>query len=241
MRRDNNTFNCFSPPVMIATFAIEILFLLYVIIRYKMSSTGRIIAGALLCLATFQYAEFHVCEAIGTADYYSRLGYVAITMLPPLGVHLVSKLADRPNGKLVGAAYATGILFAASFVLSPQVFNSYACVSNYAIFHLTTVSAYLYSIFYYGWLLTGIGMCLKFRKDADPNTRTALNMQAIGYLSFMVPTGIANLVNPATMDGIPSIMCGFAVIYAGLLVFKIAPVALQQKPLPEVFSRNNQA
>lgn len=221
---------------MIATFAIEILFLLYTIIRYRMSSTGRVIAAALLCLATFQYAEFHVCEAIGTADYYSRLGYVAITMLPPLGIHLVSKISGRGSGKLVAAAYTTGILFAASFALSPHVFNSYACVSNYAIFHLTTVSSYLYSAFYYGWLLTGIGMCLKYRKDAEPQIRTALNMQAIGYLSFMIPTGIANMVNPATMDGIPSIMCGFAVIYAGLLVFKIAPAVLAQKPLPAVFS-----
>jgi hypothetical protein len=41
----------------------------------------------------------------------------------------------------------------------------------------------------------------------------------------LIPTGIANSVKPETRAGIPSIMCGFAVIFAILLVVYIAPRA----------------
>jgi hypothetical protein len=43
----------------------------------------------------------------------------------------------------------------------------------------------------------------------------------------MVPTTIVNIVNPASISGIPSIMCGFAVIMALCLLFKVAPLVLK--------------
>lgn len=233
MKKQNNTFYCFSPAVMLATFAIEIILFAYVLVRYRMNVIARLIAGALLLLAVFQFAEYHVCESIGVANFYSRLGYAAITMLPSVGIHIVTKIAGRESKKLVGAAYATGIMFVLAFTLSPTVFNSYECASNYAVFHLESSAARLYWLYYFGWLTAGIALCLKFRKGASRLKREALNMQAFGYLSFILPTGAVNLVNPATMDGIPSIMCGFAVIYALILAFGIAPRVLKQKPARE--------
>lgn len=221
---------------MIATFAIEIILLLYVLVRYRMSPVGRIIAGLLILLATFQYAEFHVCESIGAADFYSRLGYVAITMLPPAGIHLVSKISGRGSKRLIKGAYASGIMFSLAFILSPNVFNSYVCAGNYAVFQLVPQAGYLFSAYYYTWMFVGIAMCLRYRKGTEPNIREALNMQAFGYISFLLPTGVVNLLNPTTLAGIPSIMCGFAIIYALILTFGIAPRILKQKPLPEALS-----
>ena len=45
----------------------------------------------------------------------------------------------------------------------------------------------------------------------------------------MVPTTAVNLVSPATIDGIPSIMCGFAVLLAIALVAGVAPRILKSR------------
>lgn len=52
---------------------------------------------------------------------------------------------------------------------------------------------------------------------------TALLYLGIGYASFMLPTTIVYLIDQTTIAGIPSIMCGFAVLLALCLVFAVLP------------------
>lgn len=53
---------CFSPPVMLATLAIELVLALYTFWRYKLNAVTRIVMALLICLALFQWAEYNVCE-----------------------------------------------------------------------------------------------------------------------------------------------------------------------------------
>lgn len=229
-KRKRNTFFCFSPPVMIATFAIEIGLLLYVLIRYRMTPLTRIVAATLFCLALFQFAEFNVCEGeAGLHEIYSRIGFVAITLLPPLGIHLVQTIAGRGSKYLPWVAYGTGILFAAVFTLNSAAFQGHACAGNYAVFQIADGLGGLYFGYYYFWLLVGICLALYYAASADKRTREALLLQTFGYLSFILPTGMVNAVNPSSIRAIPSIMCGFAVIYAVILAVFIVPRILKRK------------
>jgi fatty acid desaturase len=81
-------------------------------------------------------------------------------------------------------------------------------------------------VYYYGWLLLGMLLCWKYgRSTKQKSVRSALYALAIGYASFLVPTTIANTIDPSTIAGIPSIMCGFAVILAFVLVGRVLPEA----------------
>jgi len=51
----------------------------------------------------------------------------------------------------------------------------------------------------------------------------------LGYSIFIIPATTVNLVNPATISGIPSIMCGFAVLLALALGFAVLPVAAKRR------------
>lgn len=215
---------------MIATFAIEIGLLLYVLIRYRMSPVTRIVAATLFCLAIFQFAEFNVCEgAAGLHEIYSRIGFMAITLLPPLGIHLVQTIAGRGSKYLTWAAYGSGITFAVIFGLSGSAFQSHVCAGNYAVFQISDGLGGLYFTYYYFWLLAGISLALYFAVSANKRTREALTLQTFGYLSFILPTGIVNATNPNSIDAVPSIMCGFAVIYAVILAIFIVPRILKRK------------
>ena len=68
-------------------------------------------------------------------------------------------------------------------------------------------------------------------RKATEKIRQALILQVVGFLSFLLPTGIVNTINPKTIEGLPSIMCGFAVIYAFILVFGIVPLTITKREL----------
>jgi hypothetical protein len=227
----STTFYCFSPPVMVATCVIEFSLFIYTLMRYKMSTVTRLACAMLLLLGVFQLSEFNVCGLSGTgsAAIWSRVGYVAITLLPPLGMHLIRVISGRGSKATVALAYASGLAFALVFGFSASAFQSHVCGGNYAIFQLQPPLGGLYFTYYYGWLIAGIFQSMYFSVQASKKVREALVMQAFGYLSFLLPTGIVNTINPQTIAGIPSIMCGFAVIYALILSFGIVPRVLAKR------------
>jgi hypothetical protein len=233
MRSTKSTqFNCFSPPVMLATLIVEFSLALYTIIRYKLDTVGRLVVGCLLSLAVFQVAEYEVCtgHGIGTENW-SRLGFVAITLLPALGLHLLYVLAQKPDRRIVRAGYATMTGFVVYFLTYASAFVGHKCTGNYVIFQVGVVPAIFYAIYYYGWLATVIVLgerWVKQLRTAGKKQLTrwqAIRSLVIGYLVFLVPTAAANTVKPETRQGIPSIMCGFAVIFAVVLALYLLPRA----------------
>ncbi len=216
---------CFSPPVMIATFAIEIICAVYVVIRYKLTPVTRLAAAILMGLAVFQLAEYNVCEGawgVGSLTW-ARIGYVAITLLPPLGLHLAVRLAGERKRLLVGLAYATAAIFAYIFLFVGQGMASQQCLGNYVMFHIAPWASSPYGLYYFGWLLVTVGYALTRAQKATHYTKEALYGLALGYLAFIVPSTAANLIDPSTLAGIPSIMCGFAVILAVILTTVVLP------------------
>jgi hypothetical protein len=224
------TFYCFSPPVMVTTFAIELGLLLYTLVRYKMSPIVRVVSAALLCLAVFQLAEYNICQGVGLpALTWAQIGFVAITMLPPLGIHLFQLISGQKSTWLTGTAYGSGVFWAIIFGTGPWAFNGPACAGNYIIFDLASPIEYGYVVYYYLWLFIGMWLCVSFARRAKRPVRAALLWLLVGYMIFVVPTAVVNTLNPVTMEGIPSIMCGFAVTLAVVLVFKILPLRTHSK------------
>ncbi len=184
-------------------------------------------------LATFQLAEFNVCTgSMLSTEQWSRIGFAAITTLPPLGLHMMYILAGRKLGRWRMAAYASMVGFILFFAFSEAAFAGYACGGNYVIFHLVSGASVAYGFYYYGWLLFAIGLGLGWIL-ADPplkgTHRSTLSALITGYLVFLVPTAVANTLDPTTLAGIPSIMCGFAVIFAVIVSFYISPRLLRKR------------
>jgi len=75
------------------------------------------------------------------------------------------------------------------------------------------------------FLVLGIWEALEKLSELKRPTQTAsvLKWFIVGYLSFMGPMGFAYLFFPETRNGIASIMCGFAIVFALILSLKIVP------------------
>ncbi len=223
-------FNCFSPPIMLATLVLEFGLAIYSVWRYKMTTITRLIMSLLVALATFQLAEFFVCTGYAHhASLWSRLGFVAISTLPALGIHAIHVLADKPGRRLVQFGYVTMALFVVIFLALPATFTGYQCTGNYVIFQVRPYIGGFYYVYYFGWLFMTIGLGMRWANQLRAVGKTArTKLQTVqgiilGYLVFLIPAMLANVINPSTRRGIPSIMCGFAVLYALILGLYILP------------------
>jgi hypothetical protein len=230
------TLNCFSPPVMLATLAIEFSLAIYTAWRYKMTVLARLVTAMLVCLAIFQLAEYFVCTGAGSmAAPWSRVGFVAITALPPLGLHIMHILAGKPARRMVRTAYTTMVMYMAFFLLSPGTFTGHECTGNYVIFQFTADVTGGYSIYYFGWLLAGIGLGMKWADQLKTKGKSALKQlktvqgMILGYLVFLIPAAVSMTIKPSVRRGIPSVLCGFAILLALVLALYIMPRAGEHK------------
>lgn len=209
---------------MIATFIIEIVGMLWILWQYRNNITSRLIASILLFLALFQLAEYMVCErAVGFSSLdWAKIGFASISILPALGMHLALELSGQRKKIVTWIGYIVALVFAGFFLTIGHGIDTDQCAGNYVIFSLMPSVVYLYAAYYYLWIIVGMAFAYKASQFKTKNKK-ALHYLAVGYALFIVPTTVVNLVNPDTIAGIPSIMCGFAVLLALCLIFGVAP------------------
>ena len=145
-KRSGTTLYCFSPPVMLATLTIESILAIYTVWRYKMTTVTRLITGMFIGLAAFQLAEYFVCTGYGLrAEQWSRFGFIMITILPPVGLHLAHVLANKPKRRLVALSYATMVGYIGVFLFYHAAFDGHQCTGNYVIFQIGSRLGGLYA------------------------------------------------------------------------------------------------
>ncbi|NTW61915.1 hypothetical protein HGB25_00665 [Candidatus Saccharibacteria bacterium] len=224
MKYSNKLF-CFSPPVMLATFIIEFSFAIYTLWRYKIDTVSRLAVSVLVALGVFQLAEYMVCGGLGLTNIdWARIGYVSITLLPALGIHMLSALAGKKNLALIGAAYATCAAFVVYYITNMGAISGPTCYANYAVFNTNHSIIQWFGAYYYGWLMIGTYLAWQWGIE-KPKKRMALHSMMIGYLAFLLPTTTFNILDPTTLSGIPSIMCGFAVLLAFVITLRVLPAS----------------
>jgi len=212
---------------MLATFFIEIGYMIYILSRYKTSRLIKLAVGIIGSLALFQLTEYLICVYPNFGgEFWAKAGLASITLLLPLGVHFVYALAGRGWNWVLSAAYGMSAAWLAIFVFTPGALESYGCGGNYAIFSIKADLGGAYFLFYYGWLYVGTILALRFMLKTPTKqtiTRQSLGLFILAYMSLLVPTTFINVLKPETFVGIPSIMCGFALIMATIITFLIIP------------------
>jgi hypothetical protein len=179
------------------------------------------VAGILFLLAGYQFAEVAVC-ARPSAMILSRLAYLVITWLPPLGLWLAAVLAAR-GGKVlrpVSLGYFAAAGGLSVWILAdPGLVSRSVCELVLARYFPAAPFDVVYAAFYQTGLLAvvfGSGLAIASSDDAVARKHLA-NLQ-MGVLGFMFPAMAVRLIVAGRGDMLPSVMCHFAVILAASLV-----------------------
>jgi hypothetical protein len=224
--------SCFSPPIMLFTFLLEFMFGLYVIITGKWRQSTLVITGLLLSLGIFQLAEYQVCGHQSIA--WMRVGYVGITLLPPLGIHLITLVTKPKHPWVRYVAYLLGAFFVGSFLSEIQSIDSAVCGGNYVLVNTPGVIAGNYfPPYYYSLLALAVVMIGAYAASHEgkqnPVARNLLYWLLTGYASFLIPSGAVYLLSQSARSSLPSIMCGFAIFLAVILTLKVYPLCQKLK------------
>lgn len=231
IRKKTIKLYCFSPEVMMVTFLVEFGLAVYTFIKYHTTKFGRAAMFTLIFLGLFQLSEFQICAG-DMSLIWSRVGLFSITMLPILGIYMIS-LLDKKTW-LLYLGYVLAIGFGLYFLLVPKPIEGAFCGGNYVIFSGPERLFKFYGYYYFGFLLFAIWESFQ-RIMADPKhklLRKILFWFIIGYMSFILPLTLIYVFIANSRVAVASIMCGFAVVYALILTFKITP--LYHKIHPEV-------
>ena len=224
---------CFSPPAMLATLIIEFSLAIYTLVRYKMTTISRLVTVILITLGCFQLSEYMICGGLGlTHIEWAKFGYIAITLLPVLGLHLITAIAGKKKHLLLSTAYTTSLIFVAYYLFNNGALRGQECFANYAVFYSHGIMSELFGVYYSLWLIIGLYLAWQWSKQL-PKKRKALRAIILGDLFFILPTFFFNIIDPTTIKGIPSIMCGFAVILALTLAIKVMPNSGIIRKLPK--------
>lgn len=217
---------------MIATFFIEVAFLLYILFNRKMSRVTQLIVALLSCLAIFQLAEYSICESLGlNSNIWAKIGFAAITFLPVLGLHLVYTVAGKRPTTLVWVSYLIAVIWVVLFMFGPVLGRS-ICSGNYVIFTIPDRYEFPYYVYYDVLMMVAVVQALLYASRMKiAKIRTALYALAAGYLSFIIPSMVFGYLDAhgGADSNLPSVMCGFAVIFAGFLTLRVAPLTTKKK------------
>lgn len=210
---------------MIATFVVEMILGVYALLRYRATMVGCLGISILVALAGFQLSEYQVCTG-GNVELWARVGFASVTFLPVLGLHIIALLTKKKQALILAYFFALG--FVATFIILPTSVTGATCSSNYIVFHTAASGWWTYPVFYFGMLLLGIWYSVQViaRTTREQYTKKerALAWMLAGYLSFMVPMAFVYIYYPEARHAVPSVMCGFAVIFAFMLTFKVLSI-----------------
>jgi hypothetical protein len=218
---------------MMATFLIETSLAIYVGFRYSSGVFRTLACVLLLCLASFQLAEFQVCVGPSAwALVWGKVGLAGITLLPALGMHLIGTVTRK--SPLIGIGYAVAAIYEITFLLVPSATGQPECAGNYVIIQISSGWFNgIYSAYYFSFLLLAmLELTLRLtQRDPPPGlgySNRLIALMLAGYLSFTVPMAITSLLSPELRRATPSIMCGFALILAVILAGYVAPLYAQE-------------
>ncbi len=207
---------------MLATFFLEWALAGWIYTRYRMDRIGSSVFGLLVLLGAFQLAEYVIC-LIEPSRPVAILGYIAITLLPPLGIRLATTLAGRDE-QVARYSLFLAAVWCVLFLVLPFSITTVACTGNYTILTLAHPANLLYGVYYFG--LIGIGMLYAYQTMmAGEKKSAAARWLFVGYLAILLPTFFVNVINATTRIAVPSIMCGFALLLALILTFGVMPRA----------------
>lgn len=206
---------------MLGTFSLEYLFAFWALIKHRKTRFGQIGILILLLLGTFQLAEYQICTIFPSRNW-AVIGMFAITLLPPLGIYLIGLISGRLTSARI--SLAIGILFIAALFAVPNAVGQPVCGGNYVILKTTPLLGQAYGIYYIGYLIWALWEGSRtLRQSLTTHLRTSLRWLLSGYVAFMLPTGIVYLLSIPDRNAIPSIMCGFALALAVILVTNVLP------------------
>jgi len=210
---------CFTPKISLLTAIIELVIASLVFLRYKKSELAKFVALFIFLLGFYQFTEYMLCTS-GEIQLWGRMGFVAYTILPAVGIHLTLSYTKRKFNRLL--VYIPTIVFILIAALDPQFVILGSCgqlfVSvNHYFNDLANHAAasFIYWSYYCGYVLAmSLLLFLSIKQEKNHKKINAYLLILLTLLLVIIPPFVLVNLFPAIEHAFPSVYCQFALIYA---------------------------
>lgn len=214
----------YSPLLAILTGLFELSVAAWALNSPGRKSILRPVAVILILLAGYQFAEVAVCSRPENL-LYSRIAFLDITWLPPVGIWLVFRLlAPKPRRIVFPAAFlAAAAAMSAWIILDPAAITRSVCQTVVARYFHGPSFDFAYGMFYQA----GMGILIfwpafTMAGVGDATARSHLASVQSGVLGFVLPSLFLRLFVKEPAGLMPSVMCHFAVTLAVALAVLVS-------------------
>lgn len=217
---------CFTPPVSLATAAIEFGLIFWMQKKYPRAEFLKFGCWFMFLLGLYQFSEFLLCTA-PYPDVWVRLGFIAYSFLPAVGLH--AALSHTHKKYSVALLYVIPVI-ASVFVLTPQVMSvNGVCNTIFITTHIFpntwigSIAFWLYSGLYYaGFIIWSCLLCIHaYLRERNARVRKLFLFLPVAIALMTVPTMIFIIALPHFDVRFPSILCHFALLLAFTVVLGV--------------------
>ncbi len=192
--------------------SIELLLLINLLIFAEKNPVNRKAILLLFFLFIYQLFEFLICYAGLTFSFMVYLSFVAITFLPPLGLHIVLEYFFTKH-KLYYLLYLPAILILTYYLTMLHQFEVMKCTVIYVVFNYPL--GFLYGVLYYSpVLMVMIFLFIEYREGKNIEKKAQSKLLLYGYISTFIPMSAAVFFYPDATLFIESVLCKLALILA---------------------------
>lgn len=212
---------CFTPIVSLSIAIIEFVLATVLLLFFRKTSLRNFFAVLIYVLGFYQFTEFMLCTT-NYADLWAKMGFIAYTFLPAIGLHAMLKIFKR-KFKLFWI-YIIPVLASLTAVISPNFILDAKCATFFIevsfIFgkkfgSLGNTLYWIYILYYFGFILASLLTVIKdFFHQKNKIKKLIDEDIAIGVILMTVPTFILVVLLRFFEKSFPSVLCGFAVFVA---------------------------
>ncbi len=208
---------CFTPAISLTTAIIEFLVATFILIKYKKYIIPVFCAILIYVLGFYQFTEFMLC-ASNSAFLWAKLGFIAYTFLPAIGIHFALRLAK--NKKYNYLVYIPPLFFSlwatfkTNFILGASCSKIFVTVNKAFISQGHDLLSKIYLLYYFMFLLTIIIILfILVKKEKDKTIKQLTKLLGITMVITIAIPLILISISPSLKIHFPSIYCQFALIF----------------------------
>lgn len=191
---------------------IELLLFINILIFAEKNETNRKIILLIFLLFIYQLFEFLICYAVITSSSIIYLAFAAITLLPPLCLHIVTEYLYKGSKKYF-FFYLPAVFILIYYLYSIYQFQIIKCTVLYAVYNYPL--GLLYGVFYYSPVIIAFILLLNsYRKNIEEDKKKQVRILIIGFALTFIPMSIAVYFYPVATEFIESVLCKLALILA---------------------------
>lgn len=220
-----NKIMCYNPTVSLTTAIIEWTLAIILPFKYSKTRTRYFTSVFLFFLGFYQFTEFMFCKT-NQADLWMRLGFIAYTLLPAIGLHTTLYYFKIKWNLfwiyIIPILYIIGAVAATNFVLESKCHDIFVTARN--IFSsvdspLASIRFGIYTAYYFSFILAACIIAIRaYLKETNYKKQKVLLAFPTAVFLMSFPTFILVIIFPTLNIQFPSILCHFALLLA-LTVF----------------------